>query len=169
MIEAAVEVNGWSIYAHPLFLNQLDALIGQVEKAKKKDPAGYKKKRAAKLLAAVLKVAFEDIPGDPTRDIYRQGDTLGNDYKHWFRAKFLQQFRLFFRYQQSQTSKIIVLAWVNDDSTLRAYGSATGAYAVFRKLLKQGNPPDDWNALMATAKADATKKRLAAVRFQTKS
>ena len=47
----------------------------------------------------VLKVAFEDIPSDPTRDIYRQGGTLGEEYKHWFRAKFLQRFRLFFRYR----------------------------------------------------------------------
>jgi toxin YhaV len=129
-------INGWTVYAHPLFLAQLEALIGSVENARKK------KKRAAKLLAAVLKVAFEDIPSDPTRDIYRQGGTLGEEYKHWFRAKFLQQFRLFFRYQQSEGAKIIVLAWVNDDSTLRAYESANDAYAVFRKMLKRGNPPD---------------------------
>ena len=164
MIEAAVEINGWSIYAPPLFLNQLDALIGQVEKAKKKDPAGYKKKRAAKLLAAVLKVAFEDIPGDPSREIYRQGGTLGDDHKHWFRAKFLQRFRLFFCYQQSGTSKIIVLAWANDDSSLRAYGSATDAYAMFRKMLARGKPPDDWNALLAHAKADNSRQRLKRVR-----
>jgi toxin YhaV len=60
-------------YAHPLLLDQLEVIIGSVENARKKDPKGYKKKRAAKLLAAVLKVAFEDIPSDPTRDIYRQG------------------------------------------------------------------------------------------------
>ena len=135
-------------------------MIGQVEKAKRKDPAGYKKKRAAKLLAAVLMVAFEDIPGDPSREIYRQGDTLGDDHKHWFRAKFLQQFRLFFRYQQSGTTKIIVLAWVNDDSILRAYGRATDAYAMFRKMLARGNPPDDRNALLAHAKADTATQRL---------
>jgi len=164
VIEPAVQINGWSIYAHPLFLNQLEALLRQVEKAKKKDPGGYKKKRAAKLLAALLKVAFEDIPGDPTREAYRQGATLGDDYKHWFRAKFLQQFRLFFRYRQSETAKIIVLAWVNDDTTLRAYGSATDAYAVFRRMLRQGNPPDDWNALLATAKADTANLRLKRVR-----
>ena len=164
MIEAAVEINGWSIYAHPLFLDQLDALIGQVEKAKKKDTAGYKKKRVAKLLAAVLKVAFEDIPGDPSREIYRQAGTLRDDHKHWFRAKFLQRFRLFFRYQQSGTSKIIVLVWVNDDSPLRAYGSATDAYAMFRKMLARGKPPDDWNALLAHAKADTAKQRLKRVR-----
>jgi 6-phosphofructokinase 1 len=46
----------------------------------------------------------------------RQGGTLGEEYKHWFRAKFLQQFRLFFRYQQSAGAKIIVLAWVNDEA-----------------------------------------------------
>jgi toxin YhaV len=113
-------INGWTVYAHPLFLDQLEAIIVSVENARKKDPNGYKKKRAAKLLAAVLKVAFEDIPSDPTRDNYRQGGTLGEEYKHWFRAKFLQQFRLFFRYQQTEGAKIIVLAWVNDDSTLRA-------------------------------------------------
>src|SRR5258707_54469 len=83
--------------------------------------------RSAKLLVAVVKVAFEDIPSDPTRDNYRQGGTLGEEYKHWFRAKFLQQFRLFFRYQQTEGAKIIVLAWVNDDSTLRAYESANDA------------------------------------------
>lgn len=164
MNEPAVEINGWSIYAHPLFLDQLDVLIEQVEKAKKKNPGGYKKKRAAKLLAAVLKVAFEDIPSDPTRDAYRQGDTLGEDYKHWFRAKFLQQFRLFFRYQRSETTNVIIFAWVNDDGTLRAYERTTDAYAMFRKMLKQGNPPDDWNALLEIAKADTVKQRLKRVR-----
>jgi toxin YhaV len=156
----AVEINGWSIYAHPLFLDQLEAPIAAVDRARTKDPRGYKKKRAAKLLASVLKVAFEDIPSDPTRDTYRQGDTLGDEYKHWFRAKFLQQFRLFFRYQQSGESKVIILAWVNDDSTLRAYGSSTDAYAVFRKMLKRGIPPDDWKALLVAASDDAAKRRL---------
>jgi toxin YhaV len=155
-----LEINGWTIYAHPLFLDQLEAMIEAVEKARKKDPKGYKKKRAAKLLAGILKVAFDDIPNDPTRDVYRQGATLGEEYKHWFRAKFLQQFRLFFRFQQSEGAKIIVLAWVNDDSTLRAYESANDAYVVFRKMLKRGNPPDTWKELMAAASNDTAKRRL---------
>ncbi len=156
----AFEVNGWTIYAHPLFLDELEAMIAAVEKARTKDPRGYRKKRAAKLLAAVLKVAFEDIPSDPTRDVYRQGGTLGDDYKHWFRAKFLQQFRLFFRYQQSTDAKIIVLAWVNDDSTLRAYESASDAYVVFRKMLDRGHPPDSWKALVGSASTEEAKRRL---------
>jgi toxin YhaV len=143
-----------------LFLDQLDALIVAVEKARSKDPTGYKLKRPTKLLAAIMKVAFDDIPSDPARPAYRQGDTLGDEYKHWFRAKFLQQFRLFFRYQQVGASKIIILAWVNDDGTLRAYGSPTDAYAVFRKMLKRGNPPDNWGALLAAASGRDAKTRL---------
>jgi len=155
-----LEINGWRVYAHPLFLDQLEAMIDVVEKARTKDSKNYKKKRGTKLLAAVLKVAFEDIPGDPTRDVYRQGSTLGEGYKHWFRAKFLQQFRLFFRYQQTPTAKVIVLAWVNDDSTLRAYESTNDAYAVFRKMLDRGNPPDTWADLLKAASSDESKRRL---------
>jgi toxin YhaV len=91
-----LKIKGWIIYAHPLFLDQLEAMISSVEKPARKT-LGYKKKRAAELLAAVLKVAFEDIPSDPTREIYRQGNTLSEECKHWFRANFLQQLRLFFR------------------------------------------------------------------------
>jgi toxin YhaV len=166
--DETIEINGWTIYAHPLFLDQLEALIAAVDKARAKDPRGYKKKRAAKLLAAVLKVAFENIPADPSGDVFRQGDTLGDDYKHWFRAKFSQQYRLFFRYQQTGAIKIIILAWVNDDHTLRAYGSATDAYAVFRKMLKRGNPPDTWDALVAAAAGDGPKSRLRASRAKAK-
>lgn len=158
----AVVINGWTLYAHPLFLDQVEAMVAAVNAAKRKSPTDYKKKRAAKLLTAVLKVALEDIPGDPTRDTYRQGGTLGNDYKHWFRAKFLQQYRLFFRFQQTEAAKIIVLAWVNDDSTLRAYESANDAYAVFRKMLNRGNPPNDWGALL-----DAATKETVKTRFRT--
>ncbi|MBG0807956.1 type II toxin-antitoxin system YhaV family toxin [Methylosinus sp. H3A] len=161
MNDDILKINGWTIYAHPLFLDQLEAMIKAVEKAREKDAKGYKKKRAAKLLAAVLKVAFENIPSDPTREIYRQGATLGDEYKHWFRAKFLQQFRLFFRYQQSANTKVIVLAWVNDDSTLRAYESANDAYAVFRKMLIRGNPPDSWTRLLAAASDIGAKRRIA--------
>jgi toxin YhaV len=68
--------------------------------------------------------------------------------------------RLFSRYQQTGTSKLIILAWVNDDDTLRAYGSATDGYAMFRKMLKRGNPPDSWSNLLAAASAEPAKRRM---------
>src|SRR5512135_98153 len=91
-------VNGWTLFAHPVFLDQLEALTLQVEAIRRKDPAGFVKRNATKRLAAITKLAFEVIPQDPTRPEYRQGNTLGDEHKHWFRAKFFQQYRLFFRY-----------------------------------------------------------------------
>ncbi len=153
-------VNGWTIYAHPLFLDQLAALIAQVEALKQKDPAGYVKRNATKRLTAIAKLAFELIPQDPTRAEYRQGNTLGDEHKHWFRAKFFQQYRLFFRYHAQ--AKVIVYAWVNDEDTKRAYESADDAYRVFRKMLDSGHPPSDWDGLLAEARAEVDRFRKAA-------
>ncbi|BDA70554.1 hypothetical protein CAL7716_047200 [Calothrix sp. PCC 7716] len=149
-------INGWSIFAHPLFLDQFEELLTSVKLLRQNDPQNYHKKNAAKRLAAIAKLAFEVIPQDPTRSEYRQGNTLGTEYKHWFRAKFFQQYRLFFRYHQE--SKIIVFAWVNDEDSKRAYGSKTDAYQVFKKMLENDHPPDDWNALLKEAQAES--KRL---------
>ncbi|WP_219905141.1 type II toxin-antitoxin system YhaV family toxin [Pseudothauera lacus] len=118
-----------------------------------KDPVGYVKKNASKRLVAITKLAFDVIPQDPTRPEYRQGATLGEDHKHWFRAKFFQQYRLFFRYHAP--SKVIVYAWVNDEDTKRAYESSDDAYRVFRKMLESGHPPDDWDQLLAEARKES--------------
>ncbi|QNG77640.1 Ribonuclease toxin YhaV [Stenotrophomonas maltophilia] len=99
----------------PSVLAQIEALAQQVEASKQKDPVGYVKKNASNRLAAITKLAFDVIPQDPTRPEYRQGGTLGDEHKHWFRAKFFQQYRLFFRYHAP--SKVIVFAWVNDEDT----------------------------------------------------
>lgn len=146
---APIQVGGWRIYLHPLFRTQLESLTQQVATLKRKDPAGYSKKNATKRLAAITRLAFEIIPQDPSRAEYRQGGTLGEKRKHWFRAKFFQQYHLFFRYHAG--SKTIVFAWVNDEDTKRAYESDDDAYRVFRKMLDKGNPPDGWDALVAEA------------------
>lgn len=146
-------VHGWTIFAHPLFLNQIEVLTQQVAALKQKDSIGYVKKNATKRLAAIVKLAFEVIPQDPARPEYRQGNTLGEDHKHWFRAKFFQQYRLFFRYHAS--AKVIVYAWVNDADTKRAYESRDDAYQVFRKMLASGHPPDDWEQLLAEARTES--------------
>src|SRR5690606_3884821 len=130
---APLVIHGWTVFAHPLFLAQLEALAQQVEALKQKDAVGYVTKNASKRLAAITKLAFDVIPQDPARPEYRQGGTLGDEHKHWFRAKFFQQYRLFFRYHAS--SKVIVYAWVNDESTKRSYGKSTDAYAVFKNML----------------------------------
>ena len=148
-------INGWDIFAHPLFLNQFEELLMQVEDLRQKYPQDYKKKNATKRLAAIAKLAFDVIPQDPTRSDYRQGTTLGDEYKHWFRAKFFQQYRLFFRYHQE--SKIIVFVWVNDENSKRSYESNTDAYRVFQKMLESGHPPDNWYDLLKDAKGETNR------------
>lgn len=145
-VMAPMVVNGWSIYAHPIFLDQLEGLIKEVEERKRRDPKAWQKKNCTKRLAAIFKLVGQDIPADPGAPQFRQGGTLGDDRKHWFRAKFFQQYRLFYRFKRD--AKVIVLAWVNDEKTLRAYGGKSDAYATFRGMLDGGNPPDDFDALM---------------------
>lgn len=144
--------NGWTIFFHPLFLDELDFLVSKTEELRKKDPDNFVKKNSSKRLAAILKLAFEVIPQNPSVPEYRQGNTLGAEHKHWFRAKFFQQYRLFFRFDSA--SKIIVYAWVNDEKNKRAYGSKSDAYRVFEKMLQNGHPPDDWDQLLGEAQGD---------------
>lgn len=148
-------INGWNIFAHPLFLNQFEELLMQVENLRQKHPENYQNKNVTKRLAAIAKLAFDVIPQDPTRSDYRQGTTLGDEYKHWFRAKFFQQYRLFFRYHQQ--SKIIVFVWINDEHSKRAYDSNTDVYRVFKKMLDSGSPPDNWHDLLKEAKGEASR------------
>lgn len=150
-------VNGWTVFAHPLFLDQLDDLTQQVEALKRKDPSGFIKKNAAKRLAAIAKLAFEVIPQDLARPEYRQGNTHWARITNtgWFRAKFFQQYRIFFQYHAQ--SRVIVFAWVNDSDTKRAYESNDDACRVFRKMLDGGHPPDDWDQLQVESRAASTR------------
>ena len=157
-IRAPLVVNGWSIYAHPLFLDQLEGLIEQVEARKARDPKTWRKKNSTKRLAALFKLVTEAIPADPGAAAVRQGGTLGDHRKHWVRAKFFQQYWMFYRFNSD--AKVIVVVWVNDDKNLRAYGSKTDAYATFKGMLEDGNPPDDFDVLLK--EATAADKRLEA-------
>jgi toxin YhaV len=140
----------WTVYAHPLFLDQLRRLTDLVEEARRRDPSGYRQTAEAKLLTQLRRLVTTVIPEEPARPEYRQGGTLGREHKHWFRAKFgAGRYRLFFRY--STIARIIVYAWVNDSQTLRTYGSKTDAYAVFRTMLDRGNPPGTWDRLVKTS------------------
>jgi toxin YhaV len=141
-------IKGWTVYAHPLFLDQLQRLASAVEADKARKPTEYLNGASAKLALAIRKLVGDVIPSDPASRAFQQGNTLGPEYRHWRRAKFGNgRFRLFFRYRADP--KLIIYAWVNDERSLRTYGSKTDAYRVFRGMLSDGNPPDDWSALVA--------------------
>ncbi len=143
-------VNGWKLYVHPLFQEQLVTLTERVAAAAKKSPTTYKDDSATKLLGTINRYIREIIPADPTVPDFRQGNTLGKDNRHWFRAKFHERYRLFFRF--STKDKVIVYAWVNDENTLRKSGSKTDPYALFRGMLEAGDPPSSFEDLLRRAK-----------------
>ena len=64
-------IDGWSIYAHPLFLIQVEELIVEVEDRKARDPSGYVSKNCTKRLAAIHKLVTETIPADPASPQFR--------------------------------------------------------------------------------------------------
>lgn len=144
-------VHGCHLLVWPGFLQRWRRLKAEVERLREKDPAGYRRTPVAKLLAAVRDATLREIPPDPGADRYRQGKTLGPEYRHWRRHKFFQRFRFFFRY--SSEPALIAYVWLNDDSTLRKGGARTDVYAVFRTMLERGRPPTDWEDLVRECRA----------------
>ncbi len=143
--------NGWTLLGHPCFTLQLEKLVAAIEEDRRRHTVDWKTRANAKLLAVILDFSLKRVPVDPADKTFRQGNTLAGDRKHWFRAKFGNgRYRLFFRFDSR--AKVIVYAWVNDEQTLRTYGSNTDAYKVFREMLDKGNPPDSWDELLEAVK-----------------
>ena len=141
-----MQSNGWSLLFHDCLIEQLQKLDAAARRAKAQDPKGFESNANVKLLNALSHLILQTVPGDPHREEYRQGNTMGHAFRHWRRAKIGRRFRLFFRFDSK--TKIIIFAWVNDENTLRSAGSKSDPYAVFQKMLQRGHPPDDWNALL---------------------
>lgn len=150
-----MNVNGWTIYPHPQLLDQLDRLEKEVQKRGSKCGA-------AKVFKWALDSIFQDIPADPTSRQFRQGRTLGKEYTGWMRDKYAGRFRLFFRYDLE--AREIIPAWINDEESLRTRGKKWDAYAVFRKMLDDGNPPNEWGELRKEASDPEAVQRLEEMR-----
>ena len=134
-------VNGWALFVHPLLLDQLEALHGQVAALRENAPTTYVNKNAAKQLAALAKLVCEVIPQNSERPEYRRASSLGEGHRNWFSAQFFQQYRLYFRYHRE--SKIIVFVWLNDEDPDRANGSADDAYREIRYMFENSRLADE--------------------------
>ena len=149
-------VNGWRLFTHPLFTRQLERLVSQVGALAAQTPETFKNHPATKLLATIRRYILEIIPADPNAAEFRQGNTLGPDNRHWFRAKFHERYRLFYRF--SSQDKVIIYAWVNDEGSLRKAGAKTDPYTIFQSMLASGDPPSSVAQLMNISK-EMTEKR----------
>lgn len=144
--------HGWTLLFHACLIEQLQKLKTAVDRATESDPNEFESNANVKLFRVLSQLILETIPSDPAREEYRQGNTMGSNYRHWRRAKIGRRFRLFFRYDSK--AKLIIYAWVNDEQTLRSAGSKTDPYAVFQKMLERGNSPNDWSNLVATSRKE---------------
>jgi toxin YhaV len=151
-----VQRNGWNLFVHPLFKEKLEALTREVERLAVSDPVDYKAHPKTKRLDTIRRHILEIIHANPNAREFRQGNTLGEDNRHWFRAKFHERFRLFYRF--SSQGKIIIYAWINDELTLRKRGAKTDAYQVFQGMLEGGNSPSSFDKLKAQSQAIAEPK-----------
>ena len=143
-------VNGWRLYLYPLIDEQLRQLEEKVVGLAQAKPDHYKEHPATKLLVTIHRYMTEIIARDPNAAEFRQGNTLGADNRHWFRAKFHQRYRLFYRFSSQQ--KVIIYVWVNDEQSLRKSGAKTDPYFIFRAMLEAGDPPQTMEQLLLRAK-----------------
>jgi toxin YhaV len=144
--------NGWRLYAFEPFADRLAALKEEVERLRAKDPENYRRHPTTALLASVYKAITEAVPADPDQAQFRVGHSLGPQHAHWRRVKrgLPPRYRLFYRFS-SKPVRVIVYAWLNDETTLRKAGAKTDVYAVFQRLLARGEVPSDIEELKKRA------------------
>jgi len=140
-----MQAHGWRLFQHPLFKDRYDELLAEAERIQRQQPETYQRHTTVKLLARITEIITEEIPSDPVHDRFNQGNTLGEEFRHWKRAKF-GRYRLVFRFDRSR--KIIIYAWINDEKTLRKEGDRNDPYALFVKKLTRGQLANSVEGLM---------------------
>lgn len=118
-----MQQHGWTLLFHHQLIAQMMKLRAAERRAQENDPEGFGANANAnvKFFRALVQLIQDVVPNDPSRDEYRQGNTMGPAYPHWRRAKLGRRYRLFFRYDSK--AKVIVYAWINDEQSLRSSGS----------------------------------------------
>lgn len=154
MPPATFRRNGWTILLYPAFRSQLLVLYQRVRRVQEQHPTSWQSNGHAKLLNRIVEITLHEVPAAPESPAFEQGNTIGRDARGWRRVKFLGRFRLFYRFNSG--SKVIINVWVNDETTLRARGSDSDPYAVFRRMLLAGDPPHNWDQLQAASQAPMT-------------
>jgi len=102
-----MQKHNWKLFFHPCIVEQLKKLKAATDRASAADPVGFEVNTNVKRYRALIHLILEIVPLDPGLDEYRQGNTMGQDYRHWRRTKVGRRFRLFIRYD-SRTRVIVV-------------------------------------------------------------
>lgn len=147
-----MNANGWDLYYFRIFKAALDELEATVTQLAQDNPKGYKTYPKTKLLASVYKAITEVVPVNAAAPDFWLSKTLGPDHTNWRRVKkgMPERYRLFFRFA-SNSVKVIVYVWFNDEDTLSKAGSKTAVYKSFKGMLARGLVPADIGELLPIA------------------
>ena len=140
--------HGWNLLFHDGLIEQLQKLQTAAQKAKAQDPQGFESNANLKLFNALAQLMLETVPSDPSRDEYRQGNTMGPAFRHWRRAKLGRRFRLFFRFD-SKTGIIIFMATM-EAQTYLAKRQARADLNAFDAVMARtgGEPPREGHRIL---------------------
>lgn len=150
----------WEILFFTVFNDQFSNLVDAVKKLKEKNPKAYKNHATTKLLAKVYRSIFHDAAVDPAHKKFSLGNTLGQRRRHWKRIKngLPVRHRIFFQFSTAEND--IIIAWLNDEDTLRKDGDKNDVYNYFKRLLDRRTIPDDNKSLRRdSVKIDPTEQK----------
>lgn len=152
----------WTLYWHHCFKTTFLNLLVRVHQQMKEDPDDFDQHPSYKFYQSIKSTIGDRILPNPNGSEFRLGKTLrAKNMTHWRRAKhgLPNRYRLFFQF--NSVEKGILLAWINDDNTLRKTGSKTDVYTVFKYMVNKGDIPNFYNdckAVCSPADSSLTNK-----------
>lgn len=134
---------GWEIAFQPnLFAMQYAELKGDVRMLKQQlDLQNFRHHPRVKLLAAVMQGIKEHIAADP----YASRFALKGPLRRYGRLKGLglpERYRLFFRPFEAEGRRLLLVLWLGFP---RKEGDREDCYAVFSRMVRRGDFPEDWD------------------------
>jgi toxin YhaV len=147
-------VNGWTLLYHPLFGRRYTALRNEARRLKRElTPQAFARHPLVKLAAAVQRLVMQIVPADPNAPEFR----LRGELAKFRRAKgrgLPPRYRLFWVF--SETTRTVILLYLNDEATLRKEGARSDPYVVFGGLVRRGEIGDDFEENLRVWRASHT-------------
>ena len=140
--------HSWNLLFHDGLIEQLQKLQTAAQKAQTQDTQGFESNANVKLFNALAQLMLETVPSDPSRDEYRQGNTMGPAFRHWRRAKLGRRFRLFFRFDSK--TRIIIFMAMMEAQTYLAKRQARADLNAFDAVMARtgGEPPREGDRIL---------------------
>jgi toxin YhaV len=137
--------HGWQIAFHAhLFARQYGELKAEVKRLKRElDPHDFAPHPQVKLLAAVIEGIKKHIAADPDASSF----ALSGPLRRYSRLKGLglpDRYRLFYRPFEAKGQRLLLIPWRGFP---RKDGDRNNCYAVFSRMVRRGEFPEDWERL----------------------